>query len=82
MTVHHLNPSPNRIMKYKNYFVELLITVGEYEIYSKYMILALNESEAKKHLELGYSDARRRHTKLNSLVEVSDGDAAVLRRFI
>jgi len=67
----------------KNYCAELIITIGEYETYSNYTFQATNEAEAEKLIEAGCDDDNdERHTDLRSLVEVSDDDFAVLRRFI
>ena len=67
----------------KNYFVELVITIGEYETYSNYTFQAINKSEAMEFIEEGCNDDNdERHTELRTLVEVSDDDFAILRRFI
>ena len=67
----------------KNYFVELIITIGEYETYSNYTFQAVSESEARKLIEEDCNDDNdERHTELRTLTEVSDADFAVIRRFI
>ena len=67
----------------KYYFVELIITIGEYETYTNYIHSATNESEARKLIEEDCNDDNdERHTKLKSIVELSEDDFAVLSRFI
>jgi|TARA_B110000858_G_C17413703_1_gene297946 hypothetical protein len=67
----------------KNYFVELIIYIGEYETYSNYTFQAINESEAREFIEDGCNDDNdERHTELRTLVEVSDDEFAVLRKYI
>ena len=67
----------------KNYFVELIITIGEYETYSNWTYQAIDKSEAKKLIEEDCNDDNdERHTELRTLTEVSDDELAVLRKFI
>lgn len=67
----------------KNYFVEMIITIGEYETHTNYVYSAINESEAIKLIEEDCNDDNdERHTELTSIVELSDDDFAVLSRFI
>ena len=66
----------------KNYFVEMMITIGEYETYSNYTYQAINKSEAKKLIDEDFNDGNdERHTELRTLVEISDDDFAVLRKY-
>jgi len=70
-------------MTKKNYFVELIITIGEYETHTNYVYSATNESEARKLIEEDCNDDNdERHTELKSIVELSEDDFAVLSRFI
>ena len=67
----------------KNYCAELIITIGEYETYSNYTFQAIDESEAREFIEDGCNDDNdERHTELRTLVEVSDDEFAVLRKYI
>ena len=67
----------------KNYFVELIITIGEYETHTNYTFQAIDESEAREFIEEGCNDDNyERHTELRTLVEVSDDEFAVLRKYI
>lgn len=67
----------------KNYFVELIITIGEYETHTNYTFQAIDESEAREFIEEGCNDDNdERHTEITSIVELSDDDFAVLSRFI
>jgi len=85
LTATNRNRPYNQInsMTKKNYFVELIITIGEYETHTNYVYSATNESEARKLIEEDCNDDNdERHTKLKSIVELSEDDFAVLSRFI
>jgi hypothetical protein len=67
----------------KKYFVELTITIGEYETHTNHIYLATDESEAIKLIEEDCNDGNdERHTELTNIVELSADDFAVLNRFI